>query len=854
MRAGVLVAVSFVLLALLFAAWIGGGRLGRAPEPTAAADPAAPGAGTSAEPARGELPAPRADARAALPLDAAAPGAPSPGPRPRGVLAVEVRDADGRAIAGAEVELASDAGPHPCEIAYQDERALRLRSTSDAEGAATFADVPAGPYALRAAAPDGRSGARRHLHAARAQLDSPARIVVAEAAPGLLVRVVDARGAGVPGASVRLVGATREEALERALRADGGGRARFEAVEPVAALVLASTDDGRVGRARVEGSRSAEYRRRGGLEVALAAPGVLEGALLGGGAELLRGARVVAHALTAAAPYDRTYGARIEAPVADGRYRFDALAAGEWTLALEAPGGARLALPRMKWGDEELPNSLDPLEVEVASGRTTRQDLHVVPGGAITGRARRPDGAPVADAEVCLTLAPRTSNFPDGYLVAGTNVWRYDDDVRVEGRHPVTHPRARTDRHGGYRFAGLAPGLWRVEVLAPGLAYDRREEVEVADGSVAELEHVLADAGAIQGVERERGTLGVTRFGEERPRMLAVLSSSGAFAFPGLEAGRYTLAKFLSHAGLEPVPLAEVDVVAGRTTWVDLADAPRPVAIRGRVVGARGPVEGARVTLMLTSLATDAAGRFETRRSFPLTGGPLAEVTVAVEHGGVETILGVPPMSASDTRAEWELALGAESAEVLVLDALGGPAEAAVRLVCSATGAELGIRSVRVAERAVDGAATLSDLAPGEYTAYARFEDGAEVRVPFTLPTREPVVLRAPASGHLVARVTLADGGPAAEWWVTCLTWTGAGPAPADVGDFGESFVSRRVATDDAGLARLSGIAAGELAVQAYPKGAWGATGEERWERLTLRAGEERTVELVVEAPARPPR
>ena len=339
--------------------------------------------------ARELVPAAPSDGGAApAPSGAAARTEPPSSDRPRGVLAVEVREKDGRGVSGAALRLSTWAGPHAAGIAYADERAFLASATTDTSGAALFAEVPAGPYRIVATAEDGRQKTRNVSHGARPEGEPAVRLELPERAALFVVKVVDALGAPMPEARVELARATRDAALAHTRVAGADGEARFEDLEPLAALVLATTSDGRCGLASAETPSAVEAsQRRGGLEVVVAAPGRLQGTLLGLAPEVLARARVVAHALSSRAPHGRTHGRSLEVPVIDGRYLFESLAAGEWTLALADPGGARLVLPRMMCGGERLPNSVDPLEVEVAAGTTTVCDLEVANGRTLASRA-----------------------------------------------------------------------------------------------------------------------------------------------------------------------------------------------------------------------------------------------------------------------------------------------------------------------------------------------------------------------------------------------------------------------------------------------------------------------------------
>jgi len=774
--------------------------------------------------------------------------APAARARPVATLDVTVVDAEGEIVPDVALELAAALPPHPEGYPLAPAASMRRTATSDAAGRARFDGLDSGTYELEGVAPDGRWARRTFgVHPGRVL-----ELTLADAirARHLVVRVLGTDGRAVEGAVVELAGArmgstegvTPEQEADLAATSDAEGRARFAGTFS-RALLLATAPDGRVGWANYAGSRAP----KGELELVVERPGALEGRLAGLPSALLPRARMRAYALTNPSPYYTTLQRAFDAPVVEGRYRFDALPAGKWTLGLDDPDGARLVLGRMSWGSEAYENSLAPIVVEVRAGATSVQDLVVARGATLEGRVHTRDG-PVAGAEVRTTFAPVTGNFPDGFRVLGVNVWRYD--AAYVGEHPITHPRSSTDAEGRYRLTGLPPGKLRVEVLAAGLSYDRREDVELADGETAHLEHELEPAGAIEGVEPNTGYLGVRKLGEERPRMIAVLPGDGRFAFPGLEAGRWRLESVHSTAGIEPVPLLEVEVIAGETTWVDLGAVERPVRLAGRVLDARGAVAGASVRLYPTRAVTDSEGRFLFWRSFPPKNngwrGPALEVT----HGGLVSAFELLPRAPGGW--EGDVLLGTETLPVSAFDTRG--AAAAVRLELTMEFEPAGESPDELTRQSihgrvpVDGARTIEGLAPGLCQLAATFENGCVLETTVELPVREPVVLRAPPSGDLELTLRLADGSVPGEVRVNVWTWTGAGPPPEDVDAFAEGSALRYAAADESGRVTLKGILAGEIQLHASSNSYWAVTNlRSEMRRLRLEPGETKELELVLE-------
>ena len=477
------------------------------PVPADAVAPAPPVVG----PAQGEVPARRDAAEPIAPaLSAAAPA------RERGALEVEVVAADGSPAALARVRALADAEPRPALFGPTADSAAEREGAADEHGRVRFDDLPVGRFEVQAArtAADGRATAARGwvvVDGARSEL----RLTLAERA-ALVVRVRDAAREPVAGAEVELVGGAahpgEQAAAAQLVRATTGadGRVRFEDRDYAGLVAVARAPDGRAGTASLWTRGLVERAlASGGIDVVVGAPARLAGRLTGVDAARLASARVAARLLDNATPYYTTHGRAFETAVADGGYAFESLAPGTYTLTLIDPAGARLVLPELKFGDAPMANSLDPIEVELAPGAKVVRDLAVTQGAVLEGLVRDARGAPVADATVLTTFAPSTSNFPDGFVVRGANVWRYDAQGGGDDEHPESHRRARTDAAGAYRIAGLPAGALRVEVAAHGLTYDRREAVPMRDGETVRLEHVLREAGAIAGVFRRSGYLGV---------------------------------------------------------------------------------------------------------------------------------------------------------------------------------------------------------------------------------------------------------------------------------------------------------------------------------------------------------
>jgi len=382
-------------------------------------------------------------------------------------------------------------------------------------------------------------------------------------------------------------------------------------------------------------------------------------------------------------------------------------------------------------------------------------------------------------------------------------------------------------------------------VLAPGLAYDRREGLEMEAGRSTNLEHVLEPAGTIQGVEPRAGFLGVTREGREEVLMMAILPDDGRFAFVGLPTGRYTLSRFHSDPGQPRAALATVDVASGGTTWIDLSRVERPVRFLGRVLDSHGAVPGARVRVHPESFTTDAEGRFEMTSTVPLAG----PISVQVRRDAVETWYSLPGMPPGTTTYEKEFVLGDGTIRVRTMDTSGSPIPARLEIATRKLRPPLGeVETVRFDPIFVDesGERTLAGLLPGEYTVRARFENGSQTQGSISTPEVEVLELRTPLSGDLTVRLREPGGAPALGRWVSVERWVEGEDTPSK----GRPGL-RWGEPDEDGRVTFRGVDAGEVLVRVRaargPRSRSEASLAEQ--RVTISAGESSSI--VIELPER---
>ena len=131
-------------------------------------------------------------------------------------------------------------------------------------------------------------------------------------------------------------------------------------------------------------------------------------------------------------------GGRSAITDSDGRFSFDRLPAGRFTLTALKPAYLRSAYGAIKPGGTGTPITLD------AGRQITGLVMTLAHGGAIAGTLRDERGAPVVDIEMTLTRI----NVPAAPAEAGSSV-------------PIL-----TDNRGEYRAYGLFPGTYSVSAAS----------------------------------------------------------------------------------------------------------------------------------------------------------------------------------------------------------------------------------------------------------------------------------------------------------------------------------------------------------------------------------------------------
>lgn len=360
----------------------------------------------------------------------------------------------------------------------------------------------------------------------------------------------------------------------RKLRTDAEGRVRFGGLEAHSYELVATHPDFAVGQQQVEVRGEGESKAR----VELRSGGTLLGIARAHG-----GATLAERAILAEARGDRRRGSHRAKTDAEGRFRFDHLAPGEYRVRFERGGPDAFVAGDMAFafaGDGgEAPDADDAALANIVEGQTTEVELRQAPRARLAVRVLD-EGVPVADARVD---AKKKSSGPEMPLLLGGGSGR------------------PTDAEGRVVFEDLEPGEYRLS-WGPANAPIREErtlellpetneqlDVDLPGGIVAGIVEDAATrrpvAGARVEIQRAGGgprraqavmiTRSVTSSGSgsnDTTMMLGGDSSvrtdaEGRFRFEHLPAGQYELVVQADGYGKHtsaPFPLAAREKVDDR--------------------------------------------------------------------------------------------------------------------------------------------------------------------------------------------------------------------------------------------------------------------------------------------------
>ncbi len=430
-----------------------------------------------------------------------------------------------------------------------------LVSQSWPDGRFSFADVPAGTYAVSL---DGYAA------------DGNFHVTVPTTATDVVADYPFHRGAGING---RIVNALDQSPI-------AGARVMIADPETLERTTVLSGADGSYAiHGLAAGSTAVEIEADGFIAPPVAEVVLQPDAPQTLSVELQEGGTIIGRVLTPTGA--AASGANIQVTLDDqaariafaddaGNFRVSGLAAGSYTVwAARAGNGAGSAA-----------------SITVAQGRTATANVTLTSRGRVSGVVTdRATGAPVPNASVMIE-AFTTQQF------------------------------YATDSSGRYQMDDVAPGTYRVMVVVTDYIPASKQAIVTAGGNTT-LDFHPRKAGLIEGLVKANGSAlpGATLV-LSSTNALPIQQSSGAdggFRFADLPDGHYLLSALLPSG--QSVGQQELVLDRNKNRYQTSFDL-KPAQVRGRVLNATGqPVEKAKVSLALDGLtehdaATDAFGRF----------------------------------------------------------------------------------------------------------------------------------------------------------------------------------------------------------------------------------------------------
>ena len=594
-------------------------------------------------------------------------------------LAGRVLDGKRRPIAEAAVRIeASRPGwistARPGPIAPEETQA-----ESDADGRFVIADLAAGERLEVSVWKSGYAAAR--LPGVEVPTAAPVEIVLASAAR-VSGRVVDREGKARAGAWVSLSaevssgpvigGKAAPGQFAGSGQCDEDGRFIIEDLEP-GTLTLSAGAEGYLPTRR-PGIKLGEGAELAGIEVVLERGATVFGQVLAADGTPVADARVSVvgtdEGFFASAPWATADG--------DGAYRLTGVAPGRHSIAAERRGHLRVARE---------------LDVELGDNRL---DLQLGRGTEVAGRVVDDKGLPVAGARVELGRA-------------GT---------------------ATSDTAGGFRIAGVAPGVYRLEGYKAGYARTVHDgEIRVEAAPVEGLELRLESGGAIRG-----RLLGLAPEELARVELVAYpvkdgdddfvngivgqVDSRGEYRLEPVAAGDWRVTAQLSDGGGRREGRVTVAIEAG-VAQLDL-DFSGGLLLTGRVTRADRPVAGATVFVRGRDIASSGSGATNSLGAFRIHGleAGTYDLTVDQREAGLGYLEQI--VLAADREVDIELPISRVSG--VLADALDGSAvaDALVSLAPIGSEGDLGLPPERGVTSDSAGGFTLTDVAEGSHRLIAR--------------------------------------------------------------------------------------------------------------------------------------
>jgi len=712
------------------------------------------------------------------------------------------------------------------------------------DGSFRVGGLPAGRYRLSVGADGMISPKAETIEVPEGAGVAGIRLVLTPGTHRLAGRVVDAAGTPIPGARVRAVTEFKfdEEPTSftrRRVETREDGRFAIEGIGPDLLRI----------RAEKDGLGSVELRNvrpgSAGLEVVLGARTGFEGVVRDDatGAPVPR-FTVATEFVLETGPDGRkktsTSGPRHDFASPTGSFEVTDLWAGRWEIRVTAEG----FLPG------EVP-ARDLSAGEMARGLEVRLQRPVVLRGSVV---EGPSGSPIEGA----TIVPW----------AGEEAGSRRSDARW---------RTVSGAKGEFEVANMPPGKAFLEASHERFGEVRSESFEARAGETLEgITVVFSQPGGVEGVAANAHgaprvgwsvTASSTRStGFPEPKT-SETDAEGRFRIEGLVPGEYFVVVADEAGGADsfgpagPPLRATVEVEAGRIARVEFA---RPTGCRvvGRVTRGGTPVSRAIVILNLVrpdehpgvtwSRAQDPWGWTGEDGAYAIEGVPPGEALVAVRGGENSHPKAVPTdvPDASEWRVDIDLPGGI--LEGRVVDAASGEPVSGALIEIQPAGSSLARVRIfgSVATTSEDGRFRLQDLAPGSY--YVRAGVGAGNPI-YESPFAEERPRARDVATETKGPVAVGEGGPAVVEFrlsraaTALVTVTGPAGEPVRFGHVtlhrvGLSEDDRRAfqeeggsSSDEAGIARVRGVAPGLYYVRAICDGFPAAFSEER----ELRAGEE---------------
>lgn len=531
------------------------------------------------------------------------------------------------AAATVTVQVMSAAADAPLAGATVEIRgAVRVHTTTDGDGIANLAGIPAGFHQLAASA-SGYASEHMRLRIPRGDVNVRERITLRMGA-AVSGRVIDDQGAGVTGAKVVYRNSSagwwqQPDSSYDAVITGADGAFAFPAL-PAGTFYLQANHDS-FARGHSDTIELDGVTARTGVDIQLASGVTLAGTVVDqdGRAVPSAGVRVLVDA-------GRRWGQRPRQTFTDeqGAFEFRGL----------PHNGVRVAAT-----SETAASNTETVDLTDAAG-TVDVQLRMERTGRIAGRVVDSNGEPVDGAQVM--LRPDIGERGRGRRGARRGI---RTEIRLRGMHS-----ALTDAGGGFEFTGIDDSAYEVVASPPGSTLSRRQAFR-SDGVPAragdtDVRIELEARGQIEGrVAFDDGShpeVFTVSVGGFRAAPVPVSDADGKFQLVDIEPGEHRL--MIRGAGFDDKRVAGISVDAGETVDLGTVTVVQGRSVSGRVVTATGtPIANASVHIGAylrgsgTEIGSSGFGPFargvkstesDEDGSFSLAGIGKGTLTMVAEH------------------------------------------------------------------------------------------------------------------------------------------------------------------------------------------------------------------------------